>query len=405
MPTSLTIRGPKGPLVATLALPPSKSAANRALILAALAGNLDCVKNPGHADDTRILGQLLAQRPHEMHCGDGGTTFRFLLAWACVQHGETHFITGNKRLLQRPHAPLLHALRALGADLEACETGILVRGKTLKGGTVHFHSPASSQFLSALLLVAPCFTEGLQLHWTGTRLSTPYVQLTLDLLRHYGAHATQAGELLRVEHGFLQATPYTVPADWSAASFWYAMAALSPGACITLPGLHQSGTQGDEEIAPLLGSFTHTTVNPDGICLRHKGNTEHGPISADLQNTPDLFQPMAFLMAGLGREAHFTGLHNLPLKETDRLRAVADALHTLGCRAEYRSGEFLLSGPITNFRPAPFNPQGDHRMAMALAPLALVCEQITILHPEVVTKSYPGFWDEMERAGFVVRRA
>jgi len=435
MPNSVNLRGPDGPVTARVALPQGKSLANRALVLAALAGDLSCVQGAGNADDTRILHQLLRERPHRMHCGDGGTTMRFLLAWACVQQGREHFITGSERLLQRPHGPLVQALRTMGADITARGDGFLVRGKRLGGGHVALHASPSSQFISALLLVGTTFTQGLELRWTGQRLSEPYVRMTIALCRHFGIAVREEGDAITVEAGTVQPAPYTVPADWSAAAFWYQVAALSPGSSILLEGLHADGLQGDEAMATLLHAHVRTTSVPGGMLLT--GITGPStPFTADLRSTPDLFQPLAFLMAALGRPAAFTGLHNLPLKETDRLKAVAEALEKLGVQSEYQGDRFQIvpQGPLwetaegamirslrgtaegamsrslretaVGARPVlpPFDPQGDHRMAMALAPLALVCREITILHPEVANKSYPGFWVELERAGFMVQR-
>lgn len=405
MRTSVSIRRPEGTLRGSIALPPGKSVANRALVLASLAGDLRSVHGFGHADDVRLLHQMLAERPHTMHCGDGGTTFRFLLAWACVQEGKTHLVTGSERLMQRPQAPLVEALRMLGADITATEAGLLVRGRNMAGGRAALHSPESSQFISALLLAAPRFTQGLQLQWTGLRLSEPYVRMTIALLKQFGAAVQEDAEGISVAPGSLRAAPFHVPPDWSAAAFWYQAAALAPGSEVLLQGLKTDGLQGDEAIQSLLAGPVSSETTSAGIMLRGTTSTPTQPFTADLVRTPDLFQPLAFTMAALGRNATFTGLHNLPLKETDRLKAVAGALQTLGCRAEYTAGTFKLSGPITNLHPPAFNPQGDHRMAMALAPLALVCEEITLLHPDVVNKSYPGFWEDLERTGFLVRRA
>ena len=435
MSTSVTIHRPEGPVRGSIHLPPSKSVANRALILASLAGELPCVKNIGDADDTRILHQLLRERPAEMHCGDGGTTFRFLLAWACVREGEEHLITGNKRLLERPHASLINALRELGADLSATANGFLVRGKKLNGGTITLDSPESSQFISALLLVAPCFVHGLHLQWTGLRLSEPYVQMTLRLLARFGAEVRENEQGIHVAPGVLKAAPFHVPADWSAASFWYQIAALAPDSEFCLYGLKADGLQGDQAVVTLFGEHVFSQAMDDGIELRSISPATTSTFTADLVRTPDLFQPLAFTMAALGRLAVLTGLHNLPLKETDRLKAVADALQVLGIHSVYQSGCFNIEpqgplretaegaippqGPIREsaagaippqgpIRETPdgampaFDPQGDHRMAMALAPLALVCGSITVLHTEVVNKSYPGFWEELRSVGFSV---
>ena len=385
---------------AAITLPPSKSVANRALILASLAGDISGLSNLGNADDTRLLHGLLARRPADMHCGDGGTTFRFLLAWACVQDGEEHLITGNERLLQRPHGQLVEALRALGADITAMANGFRVRGRTMAGGEVTLHAPESSQYISALLLVAARFSDGLRLGWTGMRLSEPYVRMTVELCRRFGVSVHEEDEAFVVAPGPLRAVPLAVPGDWSAAAFWYQIAALSAGGRIQLRGLAVDGLQGDEAVEGLLSPMVATDVGTEGLTLTPLPAQPPSPFMADLTATPDLFQPLAFTMAGLGREARFTGLHNLPLKETDRLKAVADALQTLGCMARYDGGTFHLQGTIQAATPPPFDPRGDHRMAMSLAPLALVCNEVTILHPEVVSKSYPGYWGDLSRAGF-----
>lgn len=417
MPTSVTIRCPEVPVRGSIQLPPSKSVANRALILASLAGDLSCVTSIGSADDTRILHELLQDRPEEMHCRDGGTTFRFLLAWACVQQGKELLITGNARLLERPHAPLINALRALGADIASTGHGFHVRGNKMNGGAVTLDSPESSQFISALLLIAPCLTNGLELRWAGLRLSEPYVHMTMKLLARFGAEVREDAQGIHIAAGALKAARYTVPADWSAASFWYQVAALAPDAVLHLAGLRADGLQGDEAVASLFAGHVSTREKDDGLELCSIHSSPAPVFTADLVRTPDLFQPLAFTMAALGRRAEFTGLHNLPLKETDRLKAVADALHVLGIRAQYRGGRFLVEpqGPLREAAEGaqqetgegaslpPFDPLGDHRMAMALAPLACTYGSITILHPEVVNKSFPGFWGELERAGFVVR--
>lgn len=401
MPNAVTIRRPERPIDARITLPRSKSLANRALILASMAGDLSLVIAPGDAEDTRTMLALLNARPRVMHCGDGGTTFRFLLAWACVQEGEEHVLTGSTRLLERPHAPLIDALITLGAGITRTETGYLVRGKRMRGGTITLDSPASSQFISALLLVAPLFEEGLKLHWTGRKLSGPYVEMTVAMLQHFGVAARVEGDVIIIPSSALTPVPVEVPADWSAAAFWLEIMALTDAARIDLEGLHTGTDQGDECAVEYWAGLLHLEQSDSGIIVRSKP-IPHGQHHFNLQATPDLFQPLAFTCAGLGLSATFTGLHNLALKETDRLQAVADALRELGCTAYFDQGTFTLSGRITSTSPQPFDPQGDHRMAMGLAPLALVCDRITILHPEVVAKSYPGFWDDLRSAGFSV---
>lgn len=419
MPGRITIHRPAGPLQGAIDPPRSKSVANRALILAALAGDLSCVQDPGSADDTRVLLDLLRDRPRVMHCGMGGTTFRFLLAWACVQPGQEHLITGEPRLLERPHDALVDALRKLGARIERTPEGYLVHGSALRGGAVTIDSPVSSQFISALLLVAPLMREGLRLRWTGLRLSEPYVGMTVAMLRRSGAVVMEEGDAIHVMPGGLAVTPIHVPGDWSAAAFWAQLVALAPaGSEVFLAGLQRDGMQGDERVtelwAPLVGMhflpegavFGKPSITVIGDPAPWQGLARSLPATFDLRDTPDLFQPLAFTCAGLGHPATFTGLDNLPLKETDRISAVAQVLKILGIPCTHGDGTFAITGKndlAARKGGYHVDPRGDHRMAMALAPLALVCERITLTDPEVVTKSYPAFWEDLLAVGFEVK--
>ncbi|MBL7980413.1 MAG: hypothetical protein JNL52_01255 [Flavobacteriales bacterium] len=402
--SSVLISKPQAPLKATVHLPRSKSAANRALIIAALLGDLDLVHDPGEGDDTRILLQHLRQRGATMHCGAGATTFRFLLAWACCQEGEERLITGTERLLERPHDDLVNALRTLGADITAVPEGYRVKGCKLRGGEVHFDSPISSQYLSALLLIAPAMEQGLSMRWTGTRLSEPYVHMTLKIMSHFGVYPFMELDGVRVPPAQYRPAPYAVPADWSGAAFWYEAVALSPGAEVFLQGLDDETLQGDRHARQLFAPWVDTRFDGEGAHLTHRAVPGPWPAEAiELRHYPDLFQPLVCACAGRGQEAHFTGLDNLRVKETDRLAAVANALGALGCRAVAEDGTFHLSGRIIALGTPFFDPHGDHRMALALAPLALVLGALTISDLDVVNKSYPGFWDDLRIAGFTVK--
>ncbi len=400
---SVLITAPVAPLRATIELPRSKSAANRALIIAALLGDVDLVHEPGDGDDTRILLKYLRDPAPVMDCGAGATTFRFLLAWACCREGAEHFITGSARLLARPHHDLVEALRTLGADITQEDKGYRVRGRRLKGGAVHFDSPISSQYLSALLLIAPAMEQGIHLRWTGTRLSEPYVHMTLRIMAHFGVFPVMELVGVQVAPSKYEAVPYTVPADWSAAGAWYEIVALMPGAELLLPGLDEDTLQGDRRAVQLWEPWVKTTFTPQGAALLHRATPDPLPsIPVMLRNQPDLFQPMAATCAGLGVAAQFTGLENLRVKETDRLAAMSEALRELGCNVHEDGGSFAVEGHATTQQHAPFDPRADHRMAMALAPLALVAGPLTIADPAVVNKSYPGFWDDLRKAGFGV---
>lgn len=403
MPDTRTIRAPERTLDAVVDLPRSKSVANRALVLAALAGDTHLVRHLPDADDSRILHAGLTNAPPVLHAGAGGTTFRFLLAWACAQPGREFLVTGDKRLLERPHHDLVNALRASGARVERLLNGFHVRGTAMEGGEVAFDSPVSSQYLSALLLIAPTMRQGLRLRWTGRRLSVPYVRLTLDLLRHFGAQVREEEEWIVVDPGPLRPVPVEVPCDWSAAAFWYQVAALAPRARIALRGLRTGTGQGDERAVLLWAPWVATSLSPEGITLHHKAAAipaGDGP-TFDLRDTPDLFQPLVFTLAGLGIPATFIGLDNLPLKETDRIQAVGDALRLLGVRCHAgHAGTFSIAGRIVQPKPLPMPVHGDHRMAMGLAPLALVTGAMVVRDPQVVAKSYPAFWQHLAAAGF-----
>lgn len=402
---SLTIKRPAGPLRATVQLPRSKSVSNRALVIASLLGDLSLVSNLSDGDDTRVMFDLLRERPHTMDCGAGGTTFRFLLAWASVQEGEEHVLTGIPRLLERPHDELVLALKTLGADIENVPQGYRVRGRKMKGGYVHFDSPISSQYLSALVLVAPCFEDGLDMKWTGTRLSEPFVSMTLKMLDHFGARASLSMDGVQVPPSSYQRVPYSVPPDWSSAAFWFEQVALDPGSSVLLADLQKDTLQGDREAAHLWSPWVKATAKPEGLLLEHL--EEAGPwneSAVDLKHVPDLFQPLAFTLSGRGVQAAMVGLDNLVVKETDRLQAVGDVLRALGCTAGHRGGTFIQGGSITNKGPFGFDPNIDHRMALSVAPLALLLESVTVKDPDVVNKSYPIFWDHLAQAGYSITR-
>ncbi len=418
MPDRLTITAPDRPIDAIIDLPRSKSVANRLLLLAALAGDMSVVKDPGEAEDTRLLRNLLRDRPRVLHCGMGGTVFRFLLAWAAVREGKEHIITGDARLLKRPHRPLVDALRQLGADIEEVDPGpgtgggYRVRGKKLAGGTLVMDAPLSSQFVSALLLVAPLMENGLYLRWTGTRVSEPYVLMTMLALEHFDVPPVVDADGIRVRARPLRAKERQVPPDWSAGSFWFEMAALAGNAHILLRDLHRDHWQGDEAACELWKPWVRSEETPHGTLLISERAPGFGDgrqeLSFNLRRHPDLFQPLVLTCAGLGQPARFTGLENLHLKETDRIAAVIDTLTYLGIRPELPENGFVLPSAPPLLRTSAhsghvFDTFGDHRMAMSLAPLALRTGAITLSAPSVVAKSYPGFWEDLEKSGLILQ--
>lgn len=400
---SVEITRPKGPIKAVIDLPRSKSISNRALLMASLCGDIDLVSGLSTGDDTRVMLELLRSNPRIMDCGAGGTTFRFMLAWAAVREGEEHILTGSTRLLERPHDDLVSALRQLGAEIERVPEGYRVQGRAITGGEVHFDSPISSQYLSALLMIAPRMKKGLTLRWTGTRLSEPFVHMTLKMLAHFGVYPRLELDGVRVDPGDYIPAPFTVAPDWSSAAFWYEIVALSPGSAILLQGLTDDTMQGDREAQHLWSPWVETRFSEAGAHLTHRVSTgKWEDLPRNLRHVPDLFQPLAFTLAACGQSAVLSGLDNLRVKETDRLKAVAEAITALGGDAVFADGAFAVRKGIHTDSARAFHPDIDHRMALSLAPLALRLGSITISDPDVVNKSYPGFWEDLRKAGFGV---
>ena len=400
-------------LRARIALPASKSLSARALIIAALADGA-AVEGLSDCDDTRVLRHALAERPATVDVQAAGTAMRFATAYFATQPGA-RVLTGTPRMCQRPIRALVETLRALGADIAyAGQEGfppLRVTGRRLQGGHAELPADISSQYVSALLLVAPTLSEGLELRLRGEVASRPYIDMTLGLMRHFGAEAGwTAPDTLRVEpRPYSRGGRYRVEPDWSAAAFWYEMVALSPdhGARIELPGLQPRSLQGDSAAAELFRPLgVRTDFGPEGAALT-KTSPAAGPAEADLTACPDLAQALVATCALAGRPFRYGGLRSLRIKETDRIEALRTELGRAGADLA-TDGEALWAAapPAGLHAPAvPFATYDDHRMAMALAPAALRLGPVRVSHPEVVSKSYPAFWDDLRRAGVSVTPA
>lgn len=428
---SITITKPTERISCVVNLPRSKSVAARAAIISSMAkpGGPRRADDPFEAEllhypdaeDSVILRRLLSENPEVMDCGMGGTTLRFLMAWAAIRDGEEHLLTGAPRLLERPHQQLVDALRSLGARIDVRPDGYRVLGRKLEGDKVHFDNAVSSQYISAMMMIGPMLEGGLQVHWQGKRISEPYVSMTMAIMAHYEGWCSMKpgpNDPIVIESGGYKLTePFEIPTDWSAAAFLYQMAALAPRARIVPDHLVFHSTQGDESIAHVLNDVVETEAWEDVNMPEINGHTiihrnirkmpDDKPI--DLQWFPDIFPALAITHAALGRTVTYTGLHNLHLKESDRMQSVSNALAQLGIACEVGEASLtVLSSPAQvaalHDRSFTFSPSGDHRMAMSLALLALVCRQVTILDPDVANKSYPGFWDTLTKAGFKLER-
>lgn len=391
---------------ACIQLPSSKSISNRALIMHAL-GKSDCpLKNLSDCDDTRVMIRALDEEPKEViDILAAGTAMRFLTAYLSVTPGE-RVITGTQRMQQRPIGLLVNALRELGAQIDyVANEGfppLRIQGGELLKDSICLPGNVSSQYISALLMIGPVLKRGLKITLTGEVISRPYIELTLQLMRDFGAKAGWTSEqVLQVEPHPYQPVPFEVESDWSAASYWYEMAALSEEACITLPGLFEQSYQGDSQVAKmfqLLGIETYyqhptVTLQKRGACVER--------MDYDFVNQPDLAQTLVVTCALKGIPFRFSGLQSLKIKETDRMAALITEMKKLGyVLTETEESVLEWNGERCEPSGEAIDTYEDHRMAMAFAPACLVLSHIDINNPQVVSKSYPGYWDDLKAAGF-----
>ncbi|MDR0427820.1 MAG: 3-phosphoshikimate 1-carboxyvinyltransferase [Dysgonamonadaceae bacterium] len=389
-------------------LPASKSISNRVLILNALAGSNYTIENLSDSDDTKVLVNALKfSSGKHIDIGAAGTSMRFLTAFLSLKEGE-RVITGSERMKNRPIKILVDALRTLGADIDYTEKEgfppLKIKGTQLRGGSVVLNGDVSSQYISALMMIAPALKEGLHLHLIGEIISEPYLQMTLSLMIDFGVNAVRKNREITIRPQTYKAGPFRIESDWSAASYWYEIAALSDKAEIKLPGLRRNSCQGDNKVRELFEHFgVETEFTNTGVVLRKKSilpNTES--FNYNFANEPDLAQTLAVTCCLLNIPFRFTGLQTLKIKETDRIRALQNELEKLGYLLRDENNHTLIWNGETI--PAQENPiistYDDHRMAMAFAPACLKLKKIQILHPEVVTKSYPGYWNDLALAGF-----
>lgn len=397
------------------ALPASKSISNRALIIHALAGGENQPRNISDCDDTAVMVKALAQpTPEPIDIMAAGTAMRFLTAYWAVQPG-THTLTGTERMKQRPIGILVDALRALGAHIEYVENEgfppLRISGGAHEGGRLELPGNVSSQYISALLMIGPALNQGLELGLTGDIISRPYIDLTLKLMKDFGAKAEWTDERhINVAPVPYRPIPYYIENDWSAASYWYEMVALTKDAEaeVVLTGLHEDSAQGDSAVRTMfepLGVQTEFFRRGEVPCVRltrHDAATRH--LEYDFTNQPDLAQTLVVACAMRGVSFHFTGLQSLKIKETDRIDALIRELGKLGYPLqEARGAELSWNGERTAAEDTPaIDTYEDHRMAMAFAPCCLVRPEIRINHPQVVSKSYPNYWRHLQAAGFEI---
>ncbi|MEZ4941488.1 MAG: 3-phosphoshikimate 1-carboxyvinyltransferase [Saprospiraceae bacterium] len=405
---------PDRTLQGAIALDGSKSLSNRALVILALAGadSGQWLSGLAGSKDTQTLLRLLKNRSNRYDAGDAGTTFRFLTAYLALQPGA-HELTGSARMCERPVGALVEALRSLGARIDYLghpgypPLRIGPPGFSKKMQTVRIDASVSSQFLSALLLIGPYLPGGLELIPEGRLVSRPYLEMTMQLMRFFGADAQWQGDRIRVAPGHYTPRPLRIEADWSAASYWYAMVAFAETVDLKLEGLFADSWQGDRVIRELMNDVgvASQIFGPTSI-LSPNGDGSRTKRTVDFRNCPDIAQTMAVVYAGLGIPAVFTGLETLAIKETDRTSALGIELARIGVHFGPEmpgSDRYILQGKARWDAPPRFATYGDHRMAMAFATLAML-GPVEIENPAVVAKSYPAFWGHLAQVGFSIEK-
>ena len=405
-------------------LPASKSISNRALVMNALAGADTHPENLSKCDDTDVMVSALRDMPYEIDIKAAGTAMRFITALLSVSEGE-HVITGTERMRHRPISVLVDALRQLGADIEyAGEEGfppLRIRGKKLSGGKLEVPGNVSSQYISALLMIGPAMKEGLTLRLTGEIISRPYIDLTVCLMREFGADAEWSDPAtIKVKPVKYSPEPFYIENDWSAASYWYEIVALlnkkSHDAAdnqVIMSGLKDSSRQGDSAVRYIFSMLGVKTTFAEKNALKPTDVTlsaHHRALPRfdfDLVGQPDLAQTVVVTTVLMGIPFRFGGLQTLRIKETDRIAALKTEMRKLGYVLDDSvEGELSWDGTRCEAMPEPvIDTYDDHRMAMAFAPAAIMFPGMRMNNPEVVTKSYPEFWDELRKAGFSITEA
>jgi 3-phosphoshikimate 1-carboxyvinyltransferase len=404
-----TVTAPDGPVNAAITIGGSKSISNRLLVLMQLMKSSFHTGNLSLSNDTVIMQDCLRHinsgDSHIIHTGDAGTVFRFLTALLSVTPGEWQ-LTGSERLLQRPIAPLVNALRELGAEIHYSERGerppLLIKGKKLRGGVTHVDASMSSQFISALMLIGAFLEAGIVIHRGNESPSAVYIDLTAQVMRECGIPSDVKENFISVppfmaNPGF--SMPYEVESDWSSASYWFSICSLSAGSEIHLRHFRNNSVQPDSVLPLIYGKLGVTTkwMGDEMVLKQEKAGISS--FQHDFLNCPDIAMTVAATCFGLGIPAQLTGLRTLPFKESDRIQAFASEVGKLGAKLETGKDLLRISGQIAP--PAgKINSHRDHRIIMSIIPLVLKTGSLTIADEAVVNKSYPSFWQDLESAGF-----
>lgn len=402
----LMLRHQSGTVRGKIQVTGSKSESNRMLLLQALFPQIS-LDNLSNSDDTVAMKSGLESDNDLVDIGHAGTSMRFLTAYYSILENQEKTLTGSPRMQERPIGILVDALRQLGAEISYLKNEgyppLLIKGKRLTASEVRLSANISSQYITALMLVAPNLADGLHLRLEGKITSVPYIEMTLSLLHQIGVEATFSGQHIQVfpKKDIAQVT-HAVESDWSSASYYFSMVALAKDAEITLSTYKENSLQGDKFLMEIYEQLGVKSMIKNNTLFLQKQALRSMPIQLDLSDAPDIAQTIAVTCYGLGVACDLTGLHTLKIKETDRLVALQNELTKLGATIEITDKSLHLqkrTNPIhSNVLIETYH---DHRMAMAFSPLALLVP-IRIQDADVVTKSYPGFWEDLEQSGFLL---
>jgi len=383
----------------------SKSESNRLLILQALYPQIK-IENLSSSDDSNVTLSGLKSNGRIIDIHHAGTAMRFLTAYYAVQQGREVVLTGSKRMQERPIKLLVEALNSIGADIryerKAGFPPLIIKGKELSENRIGLPANISSQYISALMLIAPSLKNGLVIELIGETTSVPYIQMTQSILNQLGFEAAFDGSQITIKAAeAIEENIWKVESDWSSASYFYSVVALAEESEITLSSYFEESMQGDSALVKIYEQMGVETTFFDGKIKLSKAPGFSPPtyISLDLKNTPDLAQTIAVTCLGLNIGCKLTGLHTLKIKETDRLVALKVEMEKLGAQVEITDKTLELIHPGTIKENISIETYNDHRMAMAFAPLGLLVP-INIKNPDVVSKSYPSFWDDLKKIKF-----
>ena len=368
-------------------LPSSKSISNRLLIIQTVCKDSFTIENLSDSDDTKSLEKALNSTGKTIDIGAAGTSFRFLTSYLSTLVGKEFVLTGSNRMKERPIQKLVNALRVMGAQIEYLEKEeyppLKILGTELKGGEIEIDGTISSQFISSILLISPVLKKGLTLNISEGIVSKPYIKMTLKLMEEFGVSHTWIGNKIEIKPQKYIAKNYSVEADWSAASFWFQIASLSENCNIKLNGLSGNSIQGDKKVMELFKELRVNSKFENNALILSKSTHSSFPNKVDLLETPDIYQLLRCTVFSKNLKTQFLGLQTLKNKETNRIDAVEKELKNL-----------IHSKIIETYK--------DHRMAMSFAPLCLKYEELQINDVDVVSKSYPNFWKDLQKGGFKI---